>query len=155
MLWVRIDNRLVHGQVVESWLPYSNSKLLVVANDTLAADELQQSIISLAVPSTIKLVFTEVNSTFKALKKWQNQLSMLNTFLLFASCPDARRAFDKGLFFDFLNIGNIHYSPGSKQICDHVALTREDASSLRYLLEKGVQLDFRCIPNSPVQVKDF
>lgn len=155
MLWARIDNRLVHGQVVESWLPYSNSRMLVVANDSLAKDELQQNIISLAVPSAIKLVFTDVDSTIQVLQKWQSKLAFLNTFLLFASCPDAKRAFDKGLFFEFLNIGNIHYAPGSKQICDHVALSREDANSLHYLLRKGVKLDFRCIPNSAVQVKDF
>lgn len=53
MLWFRIDNRLVHGQIIEAWLPHIRAKTLLVANDELAQDELRQEIMSLAVPSDV------------------------------------------------------------------------------------------------------
>ena len=36
-MWFRVDNRLVHGQVIEAWLPYTGARHLIVANDELAA----------------------------------------------------------------------------------------------------------------------
>ena len=48
MFWVRIDNRLIHGQVIETWIPFTNAKRLVVANDELAKDVLQQEIVVLS-----------------------------------------------------------------------------------------------------------
>ena len=59
-MWFRVDNRLVHGQVIEAWLPYTGARHLIVANDELAADALRQQIIELAVPQrilTIPIVF--------------------------------------------------------------------------------------------------
>lgn len=50
MTFVRIDNRLVHGQIIETWLPFTRARTIVVANDELAADPLRQEIMSLAIP---------------------------------------------------------------------------------------------------------
>ena len=44
MLWFRVDNRLVHGQVIEGWLPYVAARHLIVANDAMSADLLQQQV---------------------------------------------------------------------------------------------------------------
>ena len=66
MLWVRVDNRLVHGQVIETWLPYTNAPYLLVVNDELAADPLRQTIISLAVPARITLRVLQVKEATAA-----------------------------------------------------------------------------------------
>lgn len=153
--WYRIDNRLVHGQVIENWIPYTRARSIVVVNDDLAADDLQKEIIGLAVPNRIKLVFTPVNSVMDKLKELFPSGKMERAFFLFANCGDARRAFEKGLTINLLNIGNIHYGPGKKAICAHVALSKDDMGCLRFMTRNGVNLDFRCVPNTPVQVKDF
>ena len=60
-MWFRVDNRLVHGQVIEAWLPYTGARHLIVANDELAADALRQQIIELAVPQRILTHFIPVH----------------------------------------------------------------------------------------------
>ena len=45
-MWFRVDNRLIHGQVIEGWLPYTGAAHLIVANDALAEDLLRQQIMS-------------------------------------------------------------------------------------------------------------
>ena len=60
MLWFRVDNRLVHGQVIEGWLPYVAARHLIVANDAMSADLLQQQIVSLAVPEQVAIHFVPV-----------------------------------------------------------------------------------------------
>lgn len=148
MSWVRIDNRLIHGQIIETWLPYTGAQSVIVVNDELASDIVQQQIMSLAIPGTISSHFVAVDAVAAEIQEVAS-----NTIVLFHSCSDARKAFDTGFMFEVLNIGNIHYSPGKKQVSPNVALTGEDENCLKYFARKGVELDFRCVPNDTVQVR--
>ena len=92
-MWFRVDNRLVHGQVIEAWLPYTGAKHLVVANDELAGDFIRQQIIELAVPHQIKTHFISLKELAVTLDTCGD-----DCFVLFANCQDARRACDAGIF---------------------------------------------------------
>ncbi len=151
MFLVRIDNRLIHGQIIEAWLPYTGASTVIVANDELANDILQQEIMSLAIPQTISSLFVNVEKLAITIKETPGDPS--DMLVLFSSCSDAKRAFDCGFGFELLNIGNVHYSPGKKQISPSVALSDEDEGCLKHLSRKGVELDFRCVPNDPIQVR--
>lgn len=153
MTLVRIDNRLIHGQIIETWLPYTGATTVMVANDDLVNDILQQEIMSLAIPQTVDSSFVSVDELPQAVERCMQGADGIEIIILFSSCIDARRAFDAGFGFDILNIGNVHYSPGKKQVSPSVALSDEDESCLRHLNRKGVELDFRCVPNDPVQVR--
>ena len=152
MVLVRIDNRLIHGQIIETWLPYTGAQAVVVANDELAHDVLQQEIMALAIPQTVNSFFVCVEALSRTLEARVNGDGE-DFIVLFSNCADAKRAFDAGFGFDILNVGNVHYSPGKKQVSPSVALSDEDESCLRHLNRKGVQLDFRCVPNDQVQVR--
>ena len=153
MTLVRIDNRLIHGQIIETWLPYTGAKTVIVANDGLAGDDLQQEIMALAIPQTVSSVFCSIEALAGEVDQLLNDKDAGSVMVLFSSCPDAKRAFEYGFDFESLNIGNVHYSPGKKQISPSVALSDDDESCLKLLSRKGVELDFRCVPNDPVQVR--
>jgi PTS system mannose-specific IIB component len=153
VILVRIDNRLIHGQIIEAWLPYTGARTLIVANDELAHDVLQQEIMSLAIPQTVNSSFVVVEDVAQTLAQSLTDDDGTETLVLFSSCVDARRAFDSGFSFTVLNIGNVHYKPGKRQVSPSVALSDEDESCLRHLSRKGVELDFRCVPNDPIQVR--
>ncbi len=153
MTLVRIDNRLIHGQIIETWLPYTGAKTVVVADDALAGDDLQQEIMSLAIPQTVESVFVSIEGLAAEVDRRRAENDSSAILILFANCPDAKRAHDCGFGFEVLNIGNVHYSPGKKQISPSVALSDDDESCLKQLAKKGVELDFRCVPNDPVQVR--
>ncbi len=152
MTLVRIDNRLIHGQIIETWIPYTGAKIVIVADDALAADDLQQEIMSLAIPQTVESIFVSIEGLAAEVEKIGSANSS-SILVLFSNCPDAKRAFECGFGFEVLNIGNVHYSPGKKQISPSVALSDDDESCLKLLSKKGVELDFRCVPNDPVQVR--
>lgn len=147
MDWIRIDNRLVHGQIIETWLPHTRTGGIVVANDEVADDVIQQEIMSLAIPQSTKCVFTAAADAGKAVKS-----ASVSCIVLFASCADAMAAWEAGFEFKILNVGNIHYGPGKRQLSPSVALSDEDDTLLRKFATHGVKLDFRCVPNDPVQV---
>lgn len=151
MYWVRVDNRLIHGQIIESWLPFTKSRMIVVVNDQVRADPLRQEIMSLAVPSSVEKAFVGVVEAHRFMERTFSSLEP-DVLLLFATCSDARRAHESGLAFKILNLGNLHYGPGKDQLCPHVALDGDDRVCLKYFDASGVDLDFRCVPNEPVQL---
>ncbi|MHC1701357.1 MAG: PTS sugar transporter subunit IIB [Humidesulfovibrio sp.] len=151
MFWVRVDNRLIHGQVVEAWVPHIGARSIIVGNDELAQDELQQEIMSLAIPRAVDSAFLSIDQLARDPRL--TGASRDATLLLFSSCLDVRRAFERGLRLEILNVGNLHYAHGKRQLSPSVSLGPDDESCLRFLLDKGVELDFRCVPNDPVAVR--
>ncbi len=149
MIWFRVDNRLVHGQIIEAWLPYLEARELVVVNDDLADDAIRQQIMQLAIPGRVKVRFVPlggIKDIYDALVA--NDIPAL---VLLVSCQDARRMVSHGVTMNILNVANIHYSPGRKQICPHVAASEDDIKCLHFFKEMHVDLDFRCIPaDTPV-----
>lgn len=153
MIWFRIDNRLIHGQIIETWLPYTRATRLVVCNDGLVGDAFRQDIMLLAVPSRIRVEFISPSLLGAHLKK--HTANGEKTLVIFADCGDARKGYESGARFASLNIGNMHYSPGKRQICAHIALSDEDSDCLHAFVDANVTLDFRCVPNDTTEVTDW
>ena len=149
MIWFRIDNRLIHGQIIETWLPYTRANHLIVCNAELAQDDLRQQIMQLAVPSRIDVTFVAPAALNECLQKLQKH--SVNILVIFADCHDVQTAYDTGVQFSVLNIGNMHYAPGKQQVCRHAAFSQEDATCLRTFADMGVNLDFRCVPNDTTE----
>ena len=57
---VRIDNRLVHGQILEAWVPYVEAGCIVVVDDHVASDFFRETVIKMAVPREIEVIITSV-----------------------------------------------------------------------------------------------
>ncbi len=141
MPFFRVDNRLVHGQVTEAWLPYTGAKHLVVANDALAEDLLRQQIISLAVPQRVHMHFVSLQDLPSVLQKYANE----RIFVLLEHCQDVLTVFSHDVPVSRLNIGNLHYAEGKRQLLPHVAVTDAEILILQKLSEK-VTVDFRSVP---------
>lgn len=152
MLWFRIDNRLVHGQVIEAWMPYVGATILVVANDDLAADPMRQEIMRLAIPNDVTFLCCRVTELVSVLEGIHAQSVDPHIMVLFASCPDAQLAYTSGCRIRSVNIGNLHDGPGKQQLCAHVCVSEEDRLCLLFFHNNGVELDFRCVPGKSVTV---
>jgi mannose/fructose/N-acetylgalactosamine-specific phosphotransferase system component IIB len=149
MACFRVDNRLVHGQVIEAWLPYTGAKHLIVANDDLAQNMFCQQIISLAVPQRVAIHFVPLALLSATLEQCGEK-----SFVLFASCQDAYTAYCGGIVMPILNIGNLHYAEGKRQLLPHVAVSADDTAALCALRDADVVLDFRCVPTETVRGLD-
>jgi PTS system mannose-specific IIB component len=154
MIWYRIDNRLIHGQVIEAWLPYTRASRLVVANESLADDLLLQQITMLAVPSRVDSKFVHLGELPALIGEYI--IKKDDVLVLFATCQDANKAFELGRTFERCNIGNLPYSINKKQICQNVAISADDEGCLRFFENNSVLLDFRSIPaDDPKVLKEW
>ncbi len=147
MAIIRVDNRLVHGQVIETWLPYTDTKHLFVANDALKKDFLRQQIICLAIPQRVCVHFIEIQSVIEKIKLFKQEV----IFILFETLQDLQSALyqDVHTLVEYINIGNLHASSQEnrkKQIVPHIFVDNEQWEILEKLIQTYT-LDFRSIPS--------
>lgn len=85
---IRIDFRLIHGQVVTKWVKQANADRIIIVNDALANDEFLGSVYKMAAPSDVRVSIFTID---KAITKWEkNQFGEGNVLMLFKSVEDAR-----------------------------------------------------------------
>lgn len=140
----RIDSRLIHGQVLEAWVPHVQADCIVVANDAAAHTPLQRMIMQAAVPSGIRLEIGTLEDVAMLLSS--PELSRKRTLLLFASSDDALRACRLGIAYAKLNLGNMHSAEGKCRYSCSIALDQGDIDNLREVEAAGVTIVSQCVP---------
>ena len=139
---VRVDNRLIHGQVVEAWLPQLKVARVAVADDEAAGSPLIRAAMALAVQSAIEVRIEPLGQLdFEALSR-----DSVKTLLLLREIAGVEQARARGLTLQHLNLGNVHFSSGRRQISSSVFLSPEEMASLRALSAAGVRVEARAVP---------
>jgi mannose/fructose/N-acetylgalactosamine-specific phosphotransferase system component IIB len=140
--FVRVDNRLIHGQVVEAWLPHLKIARVVVADDEAAASPLIRAAMGLAVQSSIDVQITPL----VAVDYPKISSDQVKTLLLFRDLDGVISARDMGLQASHVNLGNVHYATGRKQVSPSVFLSQHELDQLKMLSESGVEVEARAVP---------
>ena len=140
----RVDNRLVHGQIISTWMPHLRLKRFVVINDSIPSSQLRMKMFRMAIPAAVDFQALTVSQA----AKWFNETesSDVSTIVLFESIDDAVRLFEAGHPFTNLNLGNVHHGPGRRSFTPSVFLSDEDLSKLKALFAQGVRCEIRSLP---------
>jgi PTS system mannose-specific IIB component len=144
LVLTRIDNRLIHGQVLEAWVPYVQANCIVVADDVLAANPLKKLMMKASVPSRMRVEIGTVADVVQLLLA--NTLDDYRVMLLFGTPADALRAYRLGLNYQQLNLGNLHADAGKARFSCTVFLAVGDLEDLKSLEAAGIRITARCIP---------
>lgn len=140
----RIDDRLIHGQVVESWVPYLQIEEIVVVSDEVAGDEVRRTIMRFATPEGVGLRMVGVDEAFSYLNGVTGDKNIL---VLLPGLKEAADLLSKGLRISSLNIGGMHYSAGKNvSIGKAIFLSEEDCRYLKFISNAGVELEGRGVP---------
>ena len=140
----RIDNRLIHGQVLEAWVPFVQADCIVVANDDLAGNRLKKMMMRASVPSRMRVEIGTIAESVALLNS--TQLGRCRVLLLFATTSDAVRAFRGGVAYDRLNLGNLQADKGKARLSCTLFLNPADLDDLELLDQAGVKISSCCIP---------
>ncbi|SFW92190.1 PTS sugar transporter subunit IIB [Amycolatopsis australiensis] len=137
---VRIDNRLIHGQVTVAWTRRLGVRRLLVCNDEVAADDLQRMLLPQAARGLPTEVLT-VEATLAA--------PVAADVMILAKHPeDAFRLVDGGLRPEIVNVGNVAPRPGTAytMVTRSIAVTADEADGYRKLAAAGVPLVTQLMP---------
>ncbi|MEG0249969.1 MAG: PTS N-acetylgalactosamine transporter subunit IIB [Peptostreptococcus sp.] len=143
ILATRIDNRLVHGQVGMTWSNSIGANLVVVANDAVSKDNVQQSLMEMVLPDTIGIRFFSIEKTIKVIHKASPKQHI---FLVVKTPQDALKLVEGGVPIKSINIGNLHFGDGKKQLTSVISVNDDDVATFNKLHDLGVELEVRGIP---------
>lgn len=151
---MRVDHRLLHGQVAFSWTSALSADCILIADDETASNELKKSAMKLAKPNGVKLVIKNVNEAIKSLKKGVTDKYKL--FIVVGSIESAKKIIDGYPEIKTLNLGGTLPGPNKSNISKTIAITSSERDMLRDLLNEGVDINIQMVPSdSKVNVKNI
>jgi len=140
----RIDNRLIHGQVMEAWVPYVQADCIVVANNAVASSPLKRAMMEACVPRNIRVFVVSVVEAADRLRN--GDLDTSRVLLLLENSRDALEIFREGVNFPRLNLGNMHAAQGKVAVSCTLCIDSHDIENLTDLEAAGVAISARCVP---------
>ncbi|HEY2028090.1 MAG TPA: PTS sugar transporter subunit IIB [Myxococcales bacterium] len=151
---LRIDNRLVHGQVLEAWVPALEAQGILVADDEAAGNVLARSAMALAIPPRVKFEVLRLKDAAELLRPSGKGPSSPRTLVLLRDVRDAAALRDAGVEVPHLNLGNVHFAAGRKQVAPSIFLDASELETLGRLAARGTQVEARAVPSeAPVPLE--
>ncbi len=144
ILSTRIDNRLVHGQVGMTWVNSIQANLVLVVNDEVAEDPIQQNLMDMVLPAGVQSRYFTVEKTINVIHKASEAQKI---FIVLKTPQDALKLIEGGVPIKYINVGNMHFSKGKKQISPTVSVDDEDIEIFKKLNQLGIELDVRGVPS--------
>jgi mannose/fructose/N-acetylgalactosamine-specific phosphotransferase system component IIB len=144
---IRIDERLIHGQVVVGWSAATRPDRIVVIDDALAGSEWEQELYLLGLPPAVAAEFVTVEAARKRLEEWRSATDRI--ILLSRDVTAMTRVAQGGLLEgQEINVGGLHHAPGRRQVLPYVFLSAEDAAGLKQLAGEGAVVTARDLPGA-------
>jgi len=147
-VYVRIDNRLLHGQVVQFWIPHLKVDNLLVADDEVFSNNQMQLIYRLALPADVAITFVSVDDLASEFDKLPDNSTSL---VLIRSIENLVRARGCGCKIIRIMLGNIHATPERKRVTDAVYLSDEECEILCNLKKTGIEVEIQTFPGDSLR----
>lgn len=143
----RVDERLIHGQVVVGWGGPLHVDRIVVVDDEIAASPWEQELYCLGVPPEIEASFLGVEDARRRLPSLREDPH--RTVVLVRDLATAERMAEGDLLRgEEVNLGGIHHAAGRERVLPYLFLSSAERRELRSLAERGVRVSARDLPGS-------
>lgn len=142
--FIRVDNRLIHGQVVQSWLPKIKADKVLVISDQAFQNSLMVKMMRMALPQGYSLEVAPAKEAFNSLKQEIDK----KTFLLVEDLEQLFELTKQGLDPQAVNIGNTKYEEGKKDFSPGVYFDKKDLDLINNLKSKGFTFIVQALPSS-------
>ena len=148
---LRVDRRLIHGQIAFSWTAYLNVDCILVANDDAANDDIRMTTLRLAKPKNTKLIIKSIDDSIAAFRS--GKTDKYKIMIVVENVDDAYRLAKEISDIQDINLGNVKAREDSKPYRGDrsVNLTKEDKIKLNELLDLGKNVEIRMVPNDGIK----
>lgn len=151
---MRIDDRLVHGQVAFTWTKTLGVEAIVVANDIAASDSINKMALKMAAPAGVKMAIKTVDEAISLLNNPKAKDKKI--FVVVRNTTDALKISLNVKEIDHVNVGGIKKEEGKDMITPAVFLNQLDKDNLRKMCEVVKEVEIRQVPTDEKKyAKDF
>lgn len=149
---LRVDHRLLHGQVGFVWANALNADAILIANDSAATDQFRKTAIKLAKPSGVKLV---INTLAKAINVINaGKTDQYNLLIVVENIKDAHKLALNCDRVTSINLGGSKHTEDSKQLSKAFYLAKDEETYVQDILNKGIEVEVRQLPNDNKKIID-
>lgn len=145
--YVRVDERLIHGQVLVKWLKKRRCERVIIIDDTIQENPILKSVMQKSLPKGIRLDILGLTEGAEFLKEQTLEDAPL---LLVREIAVLKKMEECGILFREINIARIPEWDGKDKICDKVYMDKEEIQIVRHFLEQGSQVYVQMVPDSEV-----
>ena len=150
----RIDDRLIHGQVVVGWGQPLDCTFIVLVDDEVRSSDWEQDLYRMGVPPHIEIIFASVAEAAERLPAWEADARV--GILLVPDIDTAVALAGRSDRVKRLNVGGIHHRAGRTERLRFVYLTDDERAKLRQLAAAGVDVTAQDVPTArPVPLAEF
>lgn len=140
---VRIDDRLIHGQVTTVWAKKAKADRIIICSDEVANDEIRTKLLKQVAPPGIKVNIVGID---KLIRVYNNPKYSDDVVMLLFTCPkDVLRVIKGGINIKSVNIGGMAYRDGKKQITKAVSVDDDDIEAFNEMNRMGIELEIRTV----------
>jgi mannose/fructose/N-acetylgalactosamine-specific phosphotransferase system component IIB len=147
---LRVDNRLLHGQVVQFWIGHLEVADLIIADDEVACNAAMPTIYRMALPEAVGLKVI----TVPELKAELDQTGPLTTMVLMRDIRDVLRAIGAGVVIRQITLGNVHATAERNRVTDSVYLSERETEELYGLRREGIEVEIQTFPGEILRLAD-
>ena len=147
----RIDERLIHGQIMTGWIKMCNANVILVIDDASANNAFLKRILFAAAPKDCELL---VNTTKEAIAYLKGESDNEKVLVLAKTPEPFLEAIKDGVAFSEINLGNMGGGPGRKRFSKNVNASDKEISDMKEIIESGTYMYMQMVPSdSKVDVK--
>ena len=139
-LLARIDDRLIHGQVVVGCCEPLGARDILLVDDAVAGDSLQQKLYRAAVPPEVTVRFTGVDGARELIEATERDRGLDRLIVVAAHARTMDRLRRAGIAFRCIQLGGAHARQGTRELLPGIFLDREDLDALRALVDSGAEV---------------
>ncbi|MGM0212867.1 PTS system mannose/fructose/N-acetylgalactosamine-transporter subunit IIB [Enterococcus sp. AZ109] len=139
---VRVDSRLLHGQVVTRWIGQVDAKEVIIFDDELAKDEFMIEVFQMAAPSGVELIVKSVDEVTSFLDNRELKYSII----LFKNIPMLLKGMKADSEMKRVQIGGIGGGPDRVVVFKNITLTKDEYNALEELSNRGVEIYLQTVP---------
>lgn len=141
---IRIDDRLIHGQIIEGWLKTVHADRILVVSSDVVNDEVQKQLMGLAVPENIKLTIAGVKDSVEIINTGHDTRERI--LVLVPDIETVLKMIELKVDIESLNLGGLHWSQGKTQYLKAVSLDEKDIEHLKEIKKRGIEIESRALP---------
>lgn len=145
VVMLRVDSRLVHGQVIEAWLPYTGASSIVVVDDMAASDLIAREVMKMAVPCDMELFIFRLDQLAASVERVGNVCNKV--LLLCRNLQMAVEVVKEIPGIEMVNLGNLQISSGKEEVSPSVFIDDSDRLLIKELISLGVKIEVRAVPS--------
>ncbi|MBP5617494.1 MAG: PTS sugar transporter subunit IIB [Elusimicrobiaceae bacterium] len=150
IVFARVDDRLIHGQIVQAWLPELNVDEVVIPCAKHREKLLNKNLLRLSLPYEYALTVLDSHRCMQYARNSQKRL-----FLLMGTLQELADLIEDGLQIKSVNIGGMHFKENAQKLDDNVFLDEDDKHWLKIIDALGIRIETRAVPNAKsISVKE-